>query len=1020
MNPVNFIFEWMILASVRASLLVLVVLLGQWILKRRLPSRWRYALWIPVLVALLMPSLPILPAWMQWPAQQQQTIAAPSSPVLVTAPPALETLLAEQSLLETSAANFPQQSTTVATKELQAVARPIPWRVWLTFAWLCGALAAGLTLLWSFLSTLRRMKRSSHTAESTIIARIAQIAHLVGLRRVPQIVKSPAVLSPAVCGLWRPTLLLNESFPQDLSAEEAEMVLRHELTHIRRGDLPVNALLCALLALHWFNPLLWLAFFRVRADRETACDAQVLDGAPADRRVAYGHTLLKMETDFPPTGLCLGFVGILQRGGTLRERIHAIISQPQLNHTMKITIALSIVALTIAGIAKAATAGDETPKREKQFKGMELYAQFDKVEKQWRFGLLPGTSRIKEVDEVKKSMSLNGLDALLAEMKQLAPQEEVMVVAPGWSDAQVSPLDEETQKKLVEFCARHEIILNGEGNFLRQPNRTIAAMEGSNTKRKLILSQTEIDGKGLAMIAEKFPALESLELSYCGITDADLSPLSKLKALKTLIMNDNYGMTGKSFGFVADLKNLRLLNLEQCVELTDEAAAAISKSTTLESLNLGYCKSLTAASAPYLGAMTNLKELNLANVGLPDSAMKDLVKIKSLTSLDIALSQVTDESLAAIATMPNLKRLGLRACRSVTLNGIKALAPLRLEHLDINVAGSGHPPLDEDAVIEFAKKTWPGCEVVNSKTATAHLASLVEPATTKPAAAPKPETKANELAELKDGEYTLQVTHVADDPSVQFPNSPIPEDDYKASKDGEPFHLQFSEEGKKVTIIPGKVSGTLEKKTATERIYSLDKGLTAGGQLHLKQTAEGIIGTYTEYGSGLPVLFSKRGVVTPSKAAETATAPAKDGASRVQLRPVDVEKIKDKVSVKFGEDAAVNLRPDGDRLLPRTPGEKGEVNDVAVKITIKETTATPFPVQGDPTRSYLSISNSSDKWLRFRALARLKGSKDFYEVPDPLEPVEPGEMTLIKCWESGTLVEEVILFDLALTQKPAN
>ena len=55
--------------------------------------------------------------------------------------------------------------------------------------------------------------------------------------------------------------------------------------------------------------------------------AQVLDGAPAPRRAAYGHTLLKMETEFPPAGLCLGFVGILQRGGTLRERINAIISQ---------------------------------------------------------------------------------------------------------------------------------------------------------------------------------------------------------------------------------------------------------------------------------------------------------------------------------------------------------------------------------------------------------------------------------------------------------------------------------------------------------------------------------------------------------------------------------------------------------------------------------------------------------------------------------------------------------------------
>ena len=173
-------------------------------------------------------------------------------------------------------------------------------------------------------------------------------------------------------------------------------------------------------------------------------------------------------------------------------------------------------------------------------------------------------------------------------------------------------------------------------------------------------------------------------------------------------------MTGNSSGFVADLKNLRRLNLDQCVKLTDKAVAAISKSTSLESLRLGSCKSLTGACAPFLGAMAGLKELDLSGVGLPDAAIKDLVKIKGLTSLDIAVSHVSDESLAFIATMPNLKRLGLRACRSLTSEGIKALAPLRLEHLDLNVAGSEDVPLDENELLKFAKETWPGCEVVTS------------------------------------------------------------------------------------------------------------------------------------------------------------------------------------------------------------------------------------------------------------------------------------------------------------------
>ena len=386
---------------------------------------------------------------------------------------------------------------------------------------------------------------------------------------------------------------------------------------------------------------------------------------------------------------------------------------------MKIPSIKAFAAILIAAGFSVSHAEEEVTRGVKQFKGVELFARFDKDRNQWLFGMLPGTNREKEAEEVNRSMTLTGLDSLLAEMKQLAPQESVFIASPGRGgiaeDAALTPLDEETQKALITFCARHEIVLTGEGAQLEMPNRTIGAMEASATRRELILSEGILDSKGLAMIAEKFPALETLVLSYSGITDADLTPLGKLKSLQTLEMNDLYGMTGESFDFVADLKKLRRLNLEQCVALTDKAVAGIARSSTLESLNLGSCRTLTAACAADLAGMTSLKELNLAGVGLADAAMKDLVKMQGLTFLDIATSHVSDESLALIATMPHLKRLGLRACRSITFKGVRELAPLRLESIELMVEGTEDAPIDDRELMEFAKKTWPGCEVWTSK-----------------------------------------------------------------------------------------------------------------------------------------------------------------------------------------------------------------------------------------------------------------------------------------------------------------
>lgn len=107
-----------------------------------------------------------------------------------------------------------------------------------------------------------------------------------------------------------------------------------------------------LIALHWFNPLLWLAFFKARLDREAACDAQVLQHDSTDRRREYGHALLKLETAFCPRGL--GFVGIFQRGIALRSRIQSIATQPNPHPIMKTTLSLCIVLLTFLGVTKAA------------------------------------------------------------------------------------------------------------------------------------------------------------------------------------------------------------------------------------------------------------------------------------------------------------------------------------------------------------------------------------------------------------------------------------------------------------------------------------------------------------------------------------------------------------------------------------------------------------------------------------------------------------------------------------------
>ncbi|GGA82937.1 hypothetical protein GCM10011521_21540 [Arenimonas soli] len=110
-------------------------------------------------------------------------------------------------------------------------------------------------------------------------------------------------IGPVVIGLLRPRIVVPADFEQRYDPQQRELVLAHERVHLRRGDLPMNALACAMRCLFWFNPLVHLAAAKLRLDQELACDAAVLARHPRAGR-AYATALL--NTQLADLGLPVG------------------------------------------------------------------------------------------------------------------------------------------------------------------------------------------------------------------------------------------------------------------------------------------------------------------------------------------------------------------------------------------------------------------------------------------------------------------------------------------------------------------------------------------------------------------------------------------------------------------------------------------------------------------------------------------------------------------------------------------
>src|SRR5262249_23634542 len=144
------------------------------------------------------------------------------------------------------------------------------------------------------------------------------------VRTTVQLVESDSITSPLLHGFWRPRLVLPVGLRNELSWDELRFVLLHELAHVKRRDILQNWLGTILQILHWFNPLVWLAFARWRADRELACDALALETAGEEKKREYGRTILRLLEASRNVLGTPAMVGILEDKGQLRERISMI------------------------------------------------------------------------------------------------------------------------------------------------------------------------------------------------------------------------------------------------------------------------------------------------------------------------------------------------------------------------------------------------------------------------------------------------------------------------------------------------------------------------------------------------------------------------------------------------------------------------------------------------------------------------------------------------------------------------
>ena len=330
-----FLLNWVLTASaLTAAVLLLRAAFG-----RRISARLRYALWAVVLARLLVPG-----QFFTAPVEAPRVL--PELSVIQTLPRGPQTPVEKTGPAQGDTAGQAVQALPVPAGEeaaAPAARRPLNPRALLGGIWLAGSAAMAAAFLLSNLSFARRLRRLRVPLAAECPLPVYTLAGLP---------------SPCLFGVLRPAVYVTPETAAD--PEMLRHVLAHEATHFRQGDHIWSLLRCAALAIHWWNPLVWLAAVLSRRDAELACDEGTLRVLGDGERRAYGSTLLALVTAKPRPGDLLRCATTMTGDKrSLRERVRRIARAPK--RWLWAAVLSAALALLVCACSFAKSETLETP-----------------------------------------------------------------------------------------------------------------------------------------------------------------------------------------------------------------------------------------------------------------------------------------------------------------------------------------------------------------------------------------------------------------------------------------------------------------------------------------------------------------------------------------------------------------------------------------------------------------------------------------------------------------------------------
>ncbi len=324
--------------SIPISLIIAVLLLLTPFLNKRYAAKWKYWIWIVLALRLIIP----LGGNGEVPASdrqsQRETLASSESEK--TASDALADGTARGRVI----VEIPARMTTPIVTQSEKEGGNISVLDIIALIWMLGSLLFISVHLVSYFHYKHQiLKKGKVIKDNDVLRLLLKLKHELHINCTVSVIEYPKAASPLLIGFCNHILVLPK---EQYNSEELFFILKHELVHLKRGDIYFKLLFAVANAVHWFNPLIWIMQKEATVDMELSCDERVTQGTDYATRKAYTETLLSTlhKQNAKRTVLSTGFYGGKQ---IMKKRFKNILAKKRKKNGVAVLICAIMLAVSL-------------------------------------------------------------------------------------------------------------------------------------------------------------------------------------------------------------------------------------------------------------------------------------------------------------------------------------------------------------------------------------------------------------------------------------------------------------------------------------------------------------------------------------------------------------------------------------------------------------------------------------------------------------------------------------------------